>query len=86
MKLYSLVVILLLILQADVTGFLIFLSFATSVNQNAFALLLTIDLIAFAMTTYIYRTEKIQSPPSRVWLVVGSAIIAAVFLSSLIFI
>jgi len=57
MKLYSLIIILLLVLQADVTGFLIFLSFATSVNQNTFALLLTVDLIAFAMMTYVYRTE-----------------------------
>jgi hypothetical protein len=85
MKLYSRVVIILLILQADVTGFLIALSFATNVNQNTFALLLTIDLIAFAMTTYIYRTERIQSLPSRIWLIVGSAVMAVVFFSSLVF-
>ena len=85
MKLYSLIIILLLVLETDVTGFLIFLSFATSVNSNTFALLLTVDLIAFAMMTYIYRTEKIQALPSSVWLIVGSAIIASVFLSSLIF-
>jgi hypothetical protein len=85
MKLYSRVIILLLILQADVTGFLIALSFASTVNQNTFALLLTIDLIAFAMTTYIYRTERIQALPNRVWLIVGTAVIAVVFFSSLIF-
>jgi hypothetical protein len=85
MKLYSRVIILLLTLQADVTGFLIALSFASNVNQNTFALLLTIDLIAFAMTTYIYRTERIQAVPNRVWLIVGSAVIAVVFFSSLIF-
>jgi RsiW-degrading membrane proteinase PrsW (M82 family) len=85
MKVYSRIVILLLILQADVTGFLIALSFATSVNQNTFALLLTIDLIAFAMMTYIYRTEKLQALPSRIWIIVGSAVIAGVFFSSLIF-
>jgi len=85
MKIYSRIVILLLILQADVTGFLIALSFATNVNQNTFALLLTTDLIAFAMMTYIYRTEKLQALPSRIWIVVGSAVIAGVFFSSLIF-
>jgi hypothetical protein len=85
MKLYSRVIILLLILQAEVTGFLILLSFATSVNQNTFALLLTIDLIAFAMTTYIFRKERIQALPNRIWLIVGSAIIAVVFFSSLIY-
>ena len=85
MKLFSRIIILLLVLQADVTGFLIALSFATNVDQNTFALLVTVDLIAFAMTTYIYRTERIQALPSRIWLIVGSAVIAVVFFSSLIF-
>jgi hypothetical protein len=86
MKLYSRIIVLLLILQADVTGFLVALSFATSVDQNTFALLLTIDLIAFAMTTYIYRTERIQALPNRIWLIVGSALIVVVFFSSLVFV
>jgi hypothetical protein len=68
-----------------VTGTLIALSFETSVNQNTFALLLTIDLIAFAMMSYMYRTEKIQALPNRIWLIIGSAIIAAAFFSTLIF-
>ncbi len=85
MKLYSRIIILLLILQADVTGFLIALSFATSANQNTFALLLTVDLIAFAMTTYIYRTERTQALPNRVWLIIGATVIAVLFFSSLIF-
>jgi RsiW-degrading membrane proteinase PrsW (M82 family) len=86
MKLYSRIIVLLLILQADATGFLIALSLATSVNQNTFALLLTIDLIAFAMMTYIYRTERIQALPNRIWLIVGSALIVVVFFSSLVFV
>jgi hypothetical protein len=85
MKVYSRIVLLLLILQADVTGFLIALSFATNVNQNTFALLLTIDLIAFSMMTYVYRTERAHELPNRIWIIVGSAAIAAVFFSSLIF-
>jgi RsiW-degrading membrane proteinase PrsW (M82 family) len=85
MKLYNRIVLLLLILQADVTGFLIALSFATNVNQNTFALLLTVDLIAFSMMTYIYRAEKALENPNRIWIIVGSAVIAGVFFSSLIF-
>ena len=85
MKLYSRVIVLLLILQADVTGFLIALSFATNVNQNTFALLLVVDLIAFAMMTYIYRTERLQAIPNRIWIIVGSVVIVGVFFSSLIF-
>ena len=85
MRLYSRIVILLLALQADVTGFLIALSFASNLNQNTFALLLTVDLIAFAMMTYIYRTEKLNALPNRTWIIVGSAVIVGVFFSSIIF-
>jgi RsiW-degrading membrane proteinase PrsW (M82 family) len=85
MKLYSRVILLLLILQADVTGFLIALSFANSVDQNTFALLLSIDLIAFAMVTYIYRTERTQMQPNKIWIILGSLVIAAVFFSSITF-
>jgi RsiW-degrading membrane proteinase PrsW (M82 family) len=85
MKPYSRVVLLLLILQADVTGFLIALSFASNPSQDTFALLLTVDLIAFAMMTYIYRTDKLSLLPNRVWIIIGSAVIVAAFFSSLIF-
>ncbi len=77
--------ILLLILQVDVTGFLVALSFDNNVNQNTFALFLTIELIAFAMTSYIYRTEKNRDLPKRLWIIVGSCVIVGVFFSSLIF-
>ncbi len=85
MKLYSRVILLLLILQADVTGFLIALSFSSNVNENTFGLLLTVDLIAFAMMTYIYRTERLQALPRRSWIIVGSLVMIGVFFSSLIF-
>ncbi len=85
MRLYSRIVLLLLVLQADVTGFLIALSFASNVNQNTFALLLSVDLIAFAMMTYIYRTAKLNALPNRTWIIVGSAIIVGIFFSSIIF-
>jgi hypothetical protein len=86
MKLYSRVILLLLILQADVTGFLIWLGFTSNPSEDTFALLLTIDLIAFAMMTYVYRTEKLQALSNRIWIIAGSVIIVAVFFSSLIFI
>ncbi|HYY92250.1 MAG TPA: hypothetical protein VE955_09700 [Candidatus Dormibacteraeota bacterium] len=85
MKRFSRVILLLLILQADVTGFLIALSFAASVNQDTFALLLSADLVSFAMMTYVYRTEKLQAMPSRLWIMFGSAVIIGVFFSSLLF-
>lgn len=85
MKLYSRVIVLLLILQADVTGLLIGLSFATSVNQDTFALLLSVDLIAFAMVTYVYRTEHIQNRPNKTWIILGCAVIAVIFFSSIIY-
>ena len=86
MKLYSRVILLLLILQADVTGFLVWLSFASSVSQNTFALLLCIDLIAFAMVTYVYRIERMQMHPNKIWIILGCLVIAAAFFSSIIFV
>ena len=86
MKLYSRVILLLLILQADVTGFLIVLSFASNVAQNSFALLLCIDLIAFAMVTYIYRIERTQMQPNKTWIILGCLVIAAAFYSSIVFV
>ncbi len=85
MNLYSRLIILLLILQAEVTGFLVALNLENDVNQNTFALFLTIDLIAFVMMSYIYRTEKNNDTPKREWIVVGSCVIVGVFFSSLIF-
>lgn len=85
MKRYSRVILLLLILQADITGFLLWLSFASNPSENTFALLLTVDLVGFAMMTYIYRTEKLQSLPSRAWIVIGSAIIVGTLFASLVF-
>ncbi len=85
MKSYTLVILLLLVLKADVTGFLIWLSFTSNPSEDTFALLLTVDLVAFAMITYIYRTEKLQSLPNRAWIIVGSAIIAGTFFASLFF-
>jgi len=85
MNLYSRVILLLIILQAVVTIFLIALSFATSVNQNTFALFLSVDLISFAMVTYIYRTGRTQNLPNKLWIILGCVVIAAVFFSSIIF-
>jgi len=85
MNLYSRVILLLIILQAVVTGFLVVLSFATSVNQNMFALFLSVDLISFAMVTYVYRTGRTQNIPNKLWIILGSSVIATVFFSSIIF-
>jgi len=86
MKLYSRVILLLLLLQAAVTGFLVWLSFTSNPSEDTFALFLTIDLVAFAMVTYIFRTERAQMTPSPLWLIIGSGIIAAIFFASLSFV
>ena len=53
--------------------------------DDTFALLLSADLVSFAMMTYVYRTETLQVVPSRVWIIVGSTVIIGVFFSSLLF-
>jgi hypothetical protein len=83
MKPYSRVILLLLVLQAGVTGFLIWLSLASNSSEDTFALFLTVDLVAFAMVTYIFRTERVQAVPNPLWLFVGLGIIVAIFFASL---
>lgn len=77
--------ILLIILEADVTAFLIALSFQNIVDQNTFALFLAIELVGFSLTSYIYRAEKNRDLPSRGWIAIGSCVIMGLFFSSLFF-
>jgi hypothetical protein len=85
MKLYSRVTVLLLVLQAGVTGYLIALSFANTLNNDEFALLLVVELVLFSMFTYIYRTEKLGALPNPAWIAVGLTITIGFFISTLIF-
>lgn len=86
MKLAFRLIILVLLLQATATVTLWTLNPTEPASQAVFATLLGIDLLGFAMISYLYRTEKAGTGFSRPWTLVGSAmfvilLIAVLFLA-----
>ena len=86
MKQSSRIVLLLLCLQAVATIFLWSLDALNQVSEGTFALFLAIDLLGFAMISYVYRSEKNSNHPSRNWLLVGCGMILILLFSSLYFV
>jgi hypothetical protein len=76
-------ILLLLLLQVVTTGFLLTLDSLSSVSEALFALFLAVDLFSFGIVSYIYRVNKNDSSISRLWVIVGTSIIAVLLLSSL---
>lgn len=69
-----------------IVGLLVIVGFASSFalwtidtslssGESLFAVYLSIDLIAFAMMSYIYRTTKIGDPLGRIPLIAGSCVL-----------
>jgi len=75
---------LLLVLQAVTIIFLWTLDALNQVSESTFALFLAVDMISFAMISYIYRHEKEDQKPNRGWLVVGSGLILVLLFSGLV--
>ncbi len=55
----------------------------TEVATNAFALFLSVNLVAFAMLSYIYRTGKSGGAPSRSWMLAGTFVLLLLLASNL---
>lgn len=79
------IVSLLFLLQAIATVFLWTLSALSSVSEGKFAVFLAVDLLSFAMISYMYRTQRWTKLPSRPWLLTGSIGLAILILSGLLF-
>lgn len=73
MRLASRLIVFLLLLQATATATLWTLDPTDSNSQAAFGTLLGVDLLAFALVSYLYRSEKTQIAFSRPWVLVGCA-------------
>jgi len=65
-------VVLLLLLQAVSTFFLWTLEAVGTVSEGKFAVFLAVDLLSFAMITYVYTHEKWNEVISRGWILAGS--------------
>jgi len=79
------IVSLLFMLQAIATVFLWTLSALSSVSEVKFAVFLAVDLLSFAMISYIYRMQRWTKLPSKPWLLTGSIGLAILILSGLLF-
>ena len=84
MKLAYRLILLLLLLQVSATLTLYTLNPTDSSSQAAFATLLGVDLLAFALVSYLYRSEKMGTPFSRSWFLVGCAAFAVLFMAVLL--
>ena len=84
MKLEGRLVLALLVLQAVVTVFLYTLNPTGQSGQATFATFLGIDLLTFAMVSYIYRTGRSGLPIRRGWLLSACALLLILLVSSLV--
>ncbi len=78
------IIILLLVLQGVSLALLWTLDALNQVSEEIFALFLAVDMISFAMISYVYRHEKISETPNRGWLIVGSALVIILLFSTLV--
>jgi hypothetical protein len=81
----SRVVLLLLLLQAVSAVFLWTLNATGTVSEGRFAAFLAVNLLSFAMISYIYTRQKWGELVSRGWILVGSFGLIILLLSSLYF-
>jgi hypothetical protein len=76
-------VVALLLLVEVISVFLLWtLNPLTSQGQDAFALYLAVDFVAFAMMSYLYRTLNAEGRISRVLVIAGCCFMAALFFVS----
>ena len=84
MKLSYRLVLLLLLLQVIATVTLWSLDPTNPTSQAGFAVLLGVDLLAFAMVSYLYRTEKRAAAFSRPWILAGCVVFVILLLAVLL--
>ena len=79
------IVTLLLALQAVAAIYMWTVTLFGTLSAGGFAIFLAIDLLSFALVAYVYTHEKWGEAVSRVLIVVGSAGLVILLLSSLYF-
>lgn len=84
MRLAYRLVLLLLLLQGAATVTLWTLDPTSRTSQAVFAILLGVDLLAFAMVSYLYRMEKHGAAFSRPWVLTGCIVFVVLLLAALL--
>jgi hypothetical protein len=82
--LMSLQIIFLIALQVVTLLVLWFLSPITQTATDTFALYLSLDLLAFVMISYIYRSRRGGKEPSMAWLAMGYLSLMVLLVSNII--
>jgi hypothetical protein len=77
------IVTLLLSLQVTCIVFMWTLDALNQISEAIFALFLAVNLISFAMMSYIYRVNKLDEVPRRIWIIIGCFLVLALIFSSL---
>lgn len=84
MRIYlSLQVIFLIALQVTSLVVLWAMTPLTQSATDTFALYLSMDLVAFVLISYIYRSTRMSREPSRVWMSVGYLALVVLLVSNL---
>lgn len=76
------IIIILLALQVGSTAYLWTLDRLDAISQGIFSLFVGVDLLAFAMISYLYRVSKSGTGFSKLWMSVGSILILVLVFSS----
>lgn len=84
MKLAYRLVLLVLLLQGTATVTLWTLNPTDPAGQAVFATLLGIDLLGFALVSYLYRSEKGGAGLSRTWVLVGCSVFVILLVAVLL--
>ncbi|MDG6986130.1 MAG: hypothetical protein JRM73_05225 [Nitrososphaerota archaeon] len=79
----SIQIIFLITLQVVTLPVLWLMNPVAQVATDTFALYLSLDLLAFVLISYIYRTRSVGREPSAAWLSVGYLAIIVLLVSNL---
>lgn len=82
--LQSFQVIFLIALQVVTLAVLWLLNPLTQAATDTFALYLSLDLLAFAMISYIYRSRRESREPSVAWLATGYLALMVLLVSNIV--
>jgi hypothetical protein len=84
MSLIARIVVSFLLLQAIAIAFLWTINGLRPSGEREFALFLGVDLVSFAIVSYIYRTERGGEEFNRAWVFVGGLAVLILMFASII--
>lgn len=84
MNLAERMVLLILLLQGTATVTLWSLNPTGTPSQAIFGVLLGVDLLGFALISYLYRSERAEAKLRRGWILAACSLLAVLLLAALV--